>query len=159
MNYSLNVKSSSIVHTLLSTCVKLLRKVQKLLIQCINYSIISKRIRVVSPKSYTVRKNFTGPPVLAVPTNLKSGAWSVSLQLCWGKMYHLSKELSIWLPPEGRADNRRRAWTEKVWGCWRGLGGGLEQPGHWWSSSEGWICGNETNLRHNSCHCHCLPQT
>ena len=73
MNYSLNVKSSSIVHTLLSNCVKLLGKVQKLLIKCISYSVISKRIRVVSPKFYTVRKNFTGPPVLAVPTNLKSG--------------------------------------------------------------------------------------
>ena len=69
MNYSLNVKSSSIVHTLLSNCVKLLGKVQKLLIKCISYSVISKRIRVVSPKFYTVRKNFTGPPVL---TNLKS---------------------------------------------------------------------------------------
>ena len=34
MNYSLNVKSSSIVHTLLSNCVKLLGKVQKLLIKC-----------------------------------------------------------------------------------------------------------------------------
>ena len=63
MNYSLNVKSSSIVHTLLSNCVKLLGKVQKLLIKCISYSVISKRIRVVSPKFYTVRKNFTGPPV------------------------------------------------------------------------------------------------
>ena len=73
MNYSLNVKSSSIVHTLLSNCVKLLGKVQKLLIKCISYSVISKRIRVVSPKFYTARKNFTGPPVLAVPTNLKSG--------------------------------------------------------------------------------------
>ena len=72
MNYSLNVKSSSIVHTLLSNCVKLLGKVQKLLIKCISYSVISKRIRVVSPKFYTARKNFTGPPVLAVPTNLKS---------------------------------------------------------------------------------------
>ena len=71
MNYSLNVKSSSIVHTLLSNCVKLLGKVQKLLIKCISYSVISKQIRVVSPKFYTVRKNFTGPPV---PTNLKSGA-------------------------------------------------------------------------------------
>ena len=73
MNYSLNVKSSSIVHTLLSNCVKLLGKVQKLLIQFINYSVISKRIRVVSPKFYTVRKNFTGSPVPPVPTNLKSG--------------------------------------------------------------------------------------
>ena len=73
MNYSLNVKSSSIVHTLLSNCVKLLGKVQKLLIKCINYSVISKRIRVVSPKFYTVRKNSTGPPVPPVPTNLKSG--------------------------------------------------------------------------------------
>ena len=72
MNYSLNVKSSSIVHTLLSNCVKLLGKVQRLLIKCINYSVISKRIRVVSPKFYTVRKNFTGPPVPPVPTNLKS---------------------------------------------------------------------------------------
>ena len=72
MNYSLNVKSSSIVHTLLSNCVKLLGKVQKLLIKCISYSVISKRIRVVSPKFYTVRKNFTGPPVPPVPTNLKS---------------------------------------------------------------------------------------
>ena len=70
MNYSLNVKSSSIVHTLLSNCVKLLGKVQKLLIKCISYSVISKRIRVVSPKFYTARKNFTGPPV---PTNFKSG--------------------------------------------------------------------------------------
>ena len=69
MNYSLNVKSSSIVHTLLSNCVKLLGKVQKLLIKCISYSVISKRIRVVSPKFYTARKNFTGPPV---PTNFKS---------------------------------------------------------------------------------------
>ena len=72
MNYSLNVKSSSIVHTLLSNCVKLLGKVQKLLIKCISYSVISKRIRVVSPKFYTARKNFTGPPVPTVPTNLKS---------------------------------------------------------------------------------------
>ena len=52
MNYSLNVKSSNIVHTLLSNCVKLLSKVQKLLIKCISYSVISKRIRVVSPKFY-----------------------------------------------------------------------------------------------------------
>ena len=72
MNYSLNVKSSSIVHTLLSNCVKLLGKVQKLLIECIIYSVISKRIRVVSPKFYTARKNFTGPPVPTVPTNFKS---------------------------------------------------------------------------------------
>ena len=73
MNYSLNVKSSSIVHTLLSNCVKLLGKVQKLLIKCISYSVISKRIRVVSPKFYTARKNFTGPLVPTVPTNFKSG--------------------------------------------------------------------------------------
>ena len=73
MNYSLNVKSSSIVHTLLSNCVKLLGKVQKLLIKCISYSVISKRIRVVSPKFYTARKNFTGLPVPTVPTNFKSG--------------------------------------------------------------------------------------
>ena len=33
---------------------------------------VSKRIRVVSPKFYTDRKNFTGPPVLVVLTNLKS---------------------------------------------------------------------------------------
>ena len=72
MNYWLNVKSSSIVHTLLSDCVKLLGKVQKLLIQFINYSVISKRICVVSPKFYTARKNFTGPPVTTVPTNFKS---------------------------------------------------------------------------------------
>ena len=72
MNYSLNVKSSSIVHTLLSNCVKLLGKVQKLLIKCISYSVISKRIRVVSPKFYTARKNFTGPPVPTIPTNFKS---------------------------------------------------------------------------------------
>ena len=72
MNYSLNVKSSSIVHTLLSNCAKLLGKVQKLLIKCISYSVISKRIRVVSPKFYTARKNFTGPPVPTVPTNFKS---------------------------------------------------------------------------------------
>ena len=72
MNYSLNVKSSSIVHTLLSNCVKLLGKVQKLLIKCISFSVISKRIRVVSPKFYTARKNFTGPPVLTAPTNFKS---------------------------------------------------------------------------------------
>ena len=72
MNYSLNVKSSSIVHTLLSNCVKLLGKVQKLLIKCISYSVISKRIRVVSPKFYTARKNFTGPPVPTVPKNFKS---------------------------------------------------------------------------------------
>ena len=70
MNYLLNVKSSSIVHTLLSNCVKLLGKVQKLLIKYISYSVISKRIRVVSPKFYTARKNSTGPPV---PTNFKSG--------------------------------------------------------------------------------------
>ena len=38
-----------------------------------DYSVISKQIRVVSPKFYTVRKNFTGPPVPPVPTNLKSG--------------------------------------------------------------------------------------
>ena len=37
-----------------------------------NYSIISKRIRVVSPKFYTARKNFTGPPVPTVLTNFKS---------------------------------------------------------------------------------------
>ena len=66
MNYSLNVKSSSIVHTLLSNCVKLLGKVQKLLIKCISYSVISKRIRVVSPKFYKVKKIYrtagpTGP--------------------------------------------------------------------------------------------------
>ena len=72
MNYLLNVKSSSIVHTLLSNCVKLLGKVQKLLIKCISYSVISKQIRVVSPKFYIVRKNFTGPPAPPVPTNLKS---------------------------------------------------------------------------------------
>ena len=66
MNYSLNVKSSSIVHTLLSNCVKLLSIEQKLLILRINCLVISKRIRAVSPKFYTVRKNFTGP------TNLKS---------------------------------------------------------------------------------------
>ena len=78
MNYSLNVKSSSIVHTLLSNCVKLLRKVQKLLIKCISYSVISKLIRVVSPKFYTARTNFTGPPVPTVPTNFKSG-WLVTL--------------------------------------------------------------------------------
>ena len=80
MNYSLNVKSSSIVHTLLSNCVKLLGKVQKLLIKCISYSVISKRIRVVSPKFYTARKNFTGPPVPPVPTNLKSGDGSRQLE-------------------------------------------------------------------------------
>ena len=57
MNYLLNVKSSSIVHTLLSNCVKLLGKVQKLLIKCISYSVISKRILVVP----------------TVPTNFKSG--------------------------------------------------------------------------------------
>ena len=87
MNNSLNVKSFIIVHTLLSNCVKLLGKVQKILIQFINYSVISKRIRVVSPKFYTVRKNFTGPPVPPVPTNLKSapalivnqGAFKLSL--------------------------------------------------------------------------------
>ena len=78
MNYSLNVKSSSIVHTLLSNCVKLLGKVQKLLIKCISYSVISKRIRVVSPKFYTARKNFTGPPVLTVPTNFKSVSFPLS---------------------------------------------------------------------------------
>ena len=72
MNYSLNVKSSSIVHTLLSNCVKLLGKVQKLLIKCISYSVISKQIRVVFPKFYTARKNLTGPPVPTVPTNFKS---------------------------------------------------------------------------------------
>ena len=72
MNYSLNVKSSSIVHTLLSNCIK--GKMQKLLIWCINYLVISKRIRVVSPKFYTVRKNFTGPPVPTVLTNSKSGS-------------------------------------------------------------------------------------
>ena len=37
-----------------------------------NYSVISKRICVVSPKFYTARKNFTGPPVPTVPTNFKS---------------------------------------------------------------------------------------
>ena len=72
MNYSLNVKSSSIAHKLLSNPVKLLGKVQKLLIKCISYSVISKRICVVSPKFYSARKNFTGPPVPTVPTNLKS---------------------------------------------------------------------------------------
>ena len=79
MNYSLNVKSSSIVHTLLSNCVKLLGKVQKLLIYCINYSVISKRICVVSPKFYTVGKKFTGPPVPTVPTNLKSGGITIEV--------------------------------------------------------------------------------
>ena len=69
MNFSLNVKSSSIVHTLLSNCVKLLGKVQKLLIQLLgNFQANS----LVSPKFYTVRKKFTGPPVPPVPTNLKS---------------------------------------------------------------------------------------
>ena len=76
MNYSLNVKSSSIVHTLLSNRVKLLGKVQKLLIKCISYSVISKRIRVFSPKFYTARKNFTGPLVPTVPTNIKSDVYS-----------------------------------------------------------------------------------
>ena len=85
MNYSLNVKSSSIVHTLLSNCVKLLGKVQKLLIKCISYSVISKRIRVVSPKFYTARKNFTGPPVPTVPTNFKSG-WCLSTFSLWTPM-------------------------------------------------------------------------
>ena len=99
MNYSLNVKSSSIVHTLLSNCVKLLGKVQKLLIQCINYSVISKQIRVVSPKFYTVRKNFTGPPVPPVPTNLKSalGQLEIKILLLSGKCFnipHWSRSLS-----------------------------------------------------------------
>ena len=86
MNYSLNVKSSSIVHTLLSNCVKLLGKVQKLLIKCISYSVISKRIRVVSPKFYTARKNFTGPPVPTVPTNFKSVSSQKQKYVCrnWG---------------------------------------------------------------------------
>ena len=35
----------------------------------VGYLVISKRICVVSPKFYTARKNFTGPPV---PTNFKS---------------------------------------------------------------------------------------
>ena len=81
MNYSLNVKSSSIVHTLLSNCVKLLGKVQKLLIKCISYSIISMRSRVVSPKFYTARKNFTRPPVPTVPTNFKSATDTTILKL------------------------------------------------------------------------------
>ena len=55
MNYSLNVKSSSIVHTLLSNCVKL--------------------------HFYTVRKNFTGPLVPPVPTNLKSACSWLQEQL------------------------------------------------------------------------------
>ena len=91
MNYSLNVKSSSIVHTLLSNCVKLLGKVQKLLIKCISYSVISKRIRVVSPKFYTARKNFTGPPVPTVPTNFKSVSLPVnglSRRTFWINWYH-----------------------------------------------------------------------
>ncbi len=91
MNYSLNVKSSSIVHTLLSNCVKLLGKVQKLLIKCISYSVISKRIRVVSPKFYTARKNFTGPPVPTVLTNSKSD-WVSRAHLC---LYILHK-VEIW---------------------------------------------------------------
>ena len=90
MNYSLNVKSSSIVHTLLSNCVKLLGKVQKLLIKCISYSVISKRIRVVSPKFYTARKNFTGPPVPTVPTNFKS-AYQMSFPYFRGLMWSIVK--------------------------------------------------------------------
>ena len=86
MNYSLNVKSSSIVHTLLSNCVKLLGKVQKLLIKCISYSVISKRIRVVSPKFYTARKNFTGPPVPTVPTNFKSASNTLGSSNSWGSL-------------------------------------------------------------------------
>ena len=86
MNYSLNVKSSSIVHTLLSNCVKLLGKVQKLLIKCISYSVISKRIRVVSPKFYTARKNFTGPPV---PTNFKSDKIKIKLNSSGANGYFL----------------------------------------------------------------------
>ena len=91
MNYSLNVKSSSIVHTLLSNCVKLLGKVQKLLIKCISYSVISKRIRIVSPKFYTARKNFTGSPVPTVPTNFKSaeggeGKMVTLFTLLWGNL-------------------------------------------------------------------------
>ena len=88
MNYSLNVKSSSIVHTLLSNCVKLLGKVQKLLIKCISYSVISKRIRVVSPKFYTARKNFTGPPVPTVPTNFKSDSTIPTSQVCIQPFLH-----------------------------------------------------------------------
>ena len=92
MNYSLNVKSSSIVHTLLSNCVKLLGKVQKLLIKCISYSVISKRIRVVSPKFYTVRKIFTGPPVPPVPTNLKSVCQYQSVHpICFNDNAHKDK--------------------------------------------------------------------
>ena len=102
MNYSLNVKSSSIVHTLLSNCVKLLGKVQKLLIKCISYSVISKRIRVVSPKFYTARKNFTGPPVPTVPTNFKSAVeYVVPLKIQTPKNdieYNLTKFSSyLWL--------------------------------------------------------------
>ena len=94
MNYSLNVKSSRIVHTLLSNCVKLLGKVQKLLIKCISYSVISKRICVVSPKFYTARKNFTGPLVPTVPTNLKP-VWCKDIFLI---SYHTSEaNLNIFL--------------------------------------------------------------
>ena len=93
MNYSLNVKSSSIVHTLLSNCVKLLGKVQKLLIKCISYLVISKRIRVVSPKFFTARKNFTGPLVPTVPTNFKSG-WLVTL---FSDRWLLLLSFAIWV--------------------------------------------------------------
>ena len=95
MNYLLNVKSSSIVHTLLSNCVKLLGKVQKLLIKCISYSVISKRIRVVSPTFYTARKNFTGPPVPTVPTNFKSGLRDIILKFLLLLMMLIY--LSIWM--------------------------------------------------------------
>ena len=104
MNYSLNVKSSSIVHTLLSNCVKLLGKVQKLLIKCISYSVISKRIRVVSPKFYTARKNFTGPPVPTVPTNFKS------VHKCAKYLETLECFLK-WLVQEIEGGQRSNSWT------------------------------------------------
>ena len=97
MNYLLNVKSSSIVHTLLSNCVKLLGKVQKLLIKCISYSIISKRIRVVSPKFYTARKNLTGPPVPPVPTNLVC-PWLTAERTRRSRMWEVGIPPLYWSP-------------------------------------------------------------
>ena len=69
---------------------------QKLLIKCISYSVISKRIPVVSPKFYTARKNFTGPLVPTVPTNFKS---ATNIFLLWYNLTcffksHFSRNLS-----------------------------------------------------------------
>ena len=101
---------------MLSNCVKLLGKVQKLLIKCISYSVISKRIRVVSPKFYTARKNFTGLPVPTVPTNFKSELFTSFFRLMiftgcdiWGLwiFWQQATTCGVWLAdwPGERAGN------------------------------------------------------